>query len=128
MNASIVLILIGLLNIDYAMSKTLCYSVRVLSLTYISNKAVKIISFDGSEDIFPDSQIFGEDYDVTKSEAYWLASWLLPKKNIQYSSKKQAWFDNATRCQLPNYKIVKHIPKKINKKAEIDASLTSLIR
>jgi len=94
--------------------KVKCFSVRVQSLYSISDKAVKISSFDGSEDIFPKSQIFGQDYDVMKSDAYWISAWILEKKSIQYSAKKEVWFDKETGKRLPTYTIVKHIPKKLN--------------
>lgn len=74
--------------------RTKCYSVRLQSLVSISDKAFKAVGFDGSEDILPKSQVFGQDFDVTKSEAYWISAWILEKKNIQYSSKKIKWFKN----------------------------------
>lgn len=77
-------------------------------------KAVKIVSFDGSCDILPSSQIFGQDYSNMKSESYWISAWILDKKNIQYSTKKQAYFDSDTRKQLPSITITKHIPKKVD--------------
>jgi hypothetical protein len=70
--------------------KTKCYSVRVDACVRISEKAYKVRSFDGSEDIIPSSQVFGPDYDVQKCEAYWIAAWILPKKSIQWSDKKEA--------------------------------------
>lgn len=91
--------------------KTLCYSVRLESLTRISEKAYKAASFDGSTDIIPASQVFGRDYEVMKSDAYWIAAWILQKKNIQYSGKKQAWFDEDGH-QLPTYTIERHTPEK----------------
>lgn len=91
--------------------KTLCYSVRLSSLTRISEKAYKAVSFDGSTDIIPASQVFGRDYDVMKSDAYWIAAWILPKKSIQYSGKKHAWFDEDGH-QLPTYTIERHTPEK----------------
>jgi len=94
--------------------KISCYSVRVKSLTEISDKAVKITCFDGSEDVFPKSQIFGEDFEVEKSEAYWISAWILGKKNIQYSNKKQAFFDFESGKRLPDIIIEKHVPEKIN--------------
>ena len=103
--------------------RVLCYSVRVESLVSISDKAVKISSFDGSEDIFPKSQIFEQDWDVQKTDAFWIAAWILEKKNIQYSSKKEAWFDKDTGKRLPSYTVTKHIPKKINKKVIHDKNL-----
>ena len=74
------------------MKKTLCLSVRLASLVSISEKAYKARSFDGSEDILPKSCVFGQDYDVQKSDAYWIAAWILEKKNIQWSNKKSAWY------------------------------------
>lgn len=94
------------------MKKTLCYSVRLFSLTRISEKAYKATSFDGSSDIIPVSQVFGRDYEVSKSDAWWIAAWLLEKKDIQYSAKKQAWFDEAGN-RLPEYNIEHHNPSKI---------------
>lgn len=91
-------------------NKTLCYSVRLESLVSISDKAYKATSFDGSSDIIPKSQVFGPDYSTQKSEAVWIAAWILEQKSIQYSSKKQAWFDKDTGRQLPNWTIKKHVP------------------
>jgi hypothetical protein len=95
--------------------KTKCYSVRVDACVRISEKAYKVRSFDGSEDIIPASQVFGPDYDVQKCEAYWIAAWILPKKSIQWSDKKEAWFDeNGNR--LPDYTIERHHPEKVKAK------------
>lgn len=101
--------------------RTLCYSVRLESLTRISDKAYKAVAFDGSSDVIPASQVFGQDWDVQKCDAYWISAWILSKKNLQYSSKKQAWFDeNGNR--LPTYTIERHVPDKIEAKEsnEID--------
>lgn len=95
--------------------KTKCYSVRLESLVSISDKAYRATSFDGSSDIIPKSQVFGMDYDVQKSAAYWIASWVLEKKDIQYSNKKEAWFDSDTGDMLPTYHIEHHIPTKKEK-------------
>ena len=93
--------------------RTKCYSVRVEFIRKISEKAYKVRSFDGSVDIIPVSQVFGRDYDVTKCEAYWMAAWILPKKSIQWSDKKEGWFDeNGNR--LPDYTIERHHPDKID--------------
>ena len=56
--------------------KTLCYSVRLESLTRISDKAYKAVAFDGSSDVIPASQVFGQDWDVQKSDAYWISAWI----------------------------------------------------
>lgn len=91
--------------------RTLCYSVRLKSLVEISGKAYRATAFDGSTDIIPASQVFGRDYDVNKSEAYWISAWILSRKNIQYSDKKQAWFDED-RHLLPTYTVEHHTPNK----------------
>lgn len=96
--------------------RTLCYSVRVAMMRKISDKAYKVRSFDGSEDIIPASQVFGKDNEVFKVEAYWIAAWILAKKSIQYSHKKEAWFDTETRKQLPTYTIERHTPGKVEAK------------
>lgn len=94
------------------MSKVLCYSVRLESLVSISDKAYLAKSFNGSEDIIPKSQVFGQDFGVTKSEAYWIAAWILEKKNIQYSCKKKAWVDSETLQIKPHITFERHIPKR----------------
>jgi len=101
--------------------RTLCYSVRLESLTRISDKAYKAVAFDGSSDVIPASQVFGQDWDVQKSDAYWISAWILSKKSIQYSQKKQAWFDENGKM-LPNYTIERHTPDKVEAKEsnEID--------
>ena len=91
--------------------KTLCYSVRLERLTPISPKAYRATAFDGSTDIIPASQVFGRDYEVIKSDAWWISAWILEKKSIQYSGKKQAWFDETGR-QLPTYTVERHTPEK----------------
>jgi hypothetical protein len=91
--------------------KVLCYSVRLSSLTSISEKAVLATAFDGSEAVLPKSQVFGQDYEVSKSEAYWISEWILRQKSLQYSGKKEAWFDKATGKKLPTYIVEKHKPE-----------------
>lgn len=101
--------------------RILCYSVRLESLTRISDKAYKAVAFDGSSDVIPASQVFGQDWDVQKSDAYWISAWILEKKSIQYSAKKQAWFDENGKM-LPTYTIERHTPDKVEAKQsnEID--------
>jgi hypothetical protein len=93
--------------------KTKCFSVRLSSLVSISDKAYKAVAFDGSEAIIPKSQVFGSDYSVQKSDAYWISAWILEQKKIQYSAKKEAWFDISTGEMLPTYTVTKHVPDKI---------------
>lgn len=73
------------------MKKTLYYSVRIKDLKVISDKAVVIYDFQNNSDVFPKSAIMGFDYEVQKVDAIWVAAWILPKKSIQYSSKKSKW-------------------------------------
>ena len=87
-----------------------CYSVRLESLAPISCKAFLATAYDGSSDIIPASQVFGQDYEVQKCEAYWISAWILDKKSIQYSSKKSAFFDKDTRRMLPDIIVEKHRP------------------
>lgn len=87
-----------------------CYSVRLESFVRISEKAFKALAFDGSSTIIPASQVFGCDYDIRKSDAYWISEWILDQKELQYSHKKIAWFDSETRCQLPTIIVEKHKP------------------
>jgi hypothetical protein len=90
--------------------------VRLSGLTSISDKAYKATGFDGSEAILPKSQVFGQDYEVSKSDAYFISAWILEQKELQYSTKKERWFDSNTRRMLPTITIEKHVPKKIEAK------------
>lgn len=94
--------------------KSLCYSVRLSSLTAISDKCYLATAFDGSEALIPKSQVFGQDYSVSKSEAYWISEWILKQKDLQYSGKKQATFDSVTRKEVPVWIVEKHEPKIID--------------
>lgn len=96
------------------MAKIKCYSVRLQSLTSISERAYKATAYDGSSAILPKSMVFGEDYAVQKSEAYWIAAFILEKEDckLQYSSKKTAWFDRDSGRMLPTYTVEKHVPAK----------------
>ena len=106
--------------------KTKVISVRVQSLVSISDKAYKVTCFDGSNAIVPKSQVFGQDYDVEKSNAYWISSWILEQKDLQYSTKKTAWVDEKG-LKISNVTIKHHIPKKI-KKDEARPDTTELLR
>ena len=99
-------------NFSGNMKKTQCFSVRLETLVSISDKAYKVRSYDGSEDILPKSCVSGKDHEVKKNNAYWVASWILPKKRIQYSTKKEAWFDERGK-RLPEYSSVRHKPNRM---------------
>ncbi|MEL7600567.1 MAG: hypothetical protein AAGU18_10790 [Proteiniphilum sp.] len=79
--------------------KIKCISVRLESLVSISDKAFKARDFSGNEDIIPKSQVYGQDWDVIKSEAYWISAWVLEKKEI-ITGKKFAWFDSETKKKI----------------------------
>jgi hypothetical protein len=95
--------------------KTKCYSVKLSSLTSISDKAYKAVAFDGSEAILQKTQIFGQDYDVQKSDAYWIAAWILEKKELQYSTKKEGWFNPEKQRVEPSFHVhvETHVPTRI---------------
>ena len=90
-----------------------CYSVRLSSFERISNKCFKAIDFNGNESLIPSSQFLGIDEDVKKSEAYWISSWILTKKNIVYSNKKWVYFSKEGK-NLGRIEFKHHKPKKLN--------------
>ena len=96
------------------MGKVKCYSVRLQTLYSVSPRAMKAIAYDGSTAIIPKSQVYGQDYDVLKSDAYWISAWILEQKELQYSSHKVAWFDSDTGKMLPTYIVKKHIPLEVS--------------
>lgn len=105
--------------------RTKCYSVRLESMALISPKCYKATDFNGNADLIPSSQVFGQDYSVIKSEAYWISAWILEKKSITYSTKKEAWFDESGK-QLPNIEVFHHVPER--KTALKTSANDSLIR
>ncbi len=96
-------------------------SVRLKSIVSISDKALKIEDFNGNIDIIPKSQFFGQDYEVLKSNAYWISEWILEQKKITYSNKKIGYEKNGKIN--PYIHIEKHIPSKVTKKIKHDESL-----
>lgn len=78
----------------------LCYSVRLASMERISPLAFKAIDFNGNTDIIPASQVMGRDYDVEKSDAWWISAWILEKKCITYTDKKKATFKDGKLCNV----------------------------
>lgn len=101
-----------------------CYSVRLQSLVSISPKCYKATAFDGSEALIPKSQVYGQDWDVSKSEAYWISEWILDRVNIQHSRKKWTIFTKDGR-NVGQIKFEHHIPKKLDPKTiKHDETLT----
>lgn len=106
------------------MGRTKCYSVRLQSLASISDKCYKATAFDGSEALIPKSQVYGQDHDVQKSDAYWITSWILEQKELQYSSKKVGHFNSYTGKRLPEVNIEVCTPAPIEAKpVQVDESL-----
>ena len=91
---------------------TKCYSVRLVSLKSISHLCYKAIGFDGSEALIPKSQVFGQDNEVVKSDAYWISAWILEQKTLQYSSKKWTIF-NKDGKNIGAIEFEHHKPKKV---------------
>lgn len=105
--------------------KIKCYSVRLAELKSVSPSCFLAKAFDGTQDLIPRSQVYGADDSVSKSDAYWISAWILEKKQLQYSIKKEAWFDKESGKMLPSFTVERHIPAKvepINKQP--DESLT----
>lgn len=93
--------------------KTKCYSVRLESMRRISEKCFAARSYDGREALIPASQVYGQDHDVAKCEAWWITAWILQQKDIQYSAKKVAHFYTDTGKRAPDVEIVRHVPEKV---------------
>lgn len=97
-------------------------SVRVKSVKEISPKAVLLTAFDGSEDIFPKSVIYGYDNEVEKSDALWIAAWILPKKNLQYSPKKMRFFGGGESVEVTRHRAERKKPVTSNEIANLERS------
>lgn len=78
-----------------------CSSVRLESLVKITERCYKATGFDGRSALIPASQIFGRDYTVCKSDAWWISMWILEKKKLQCSLKKTARFDSGSGKMVP---------------------------
>ncbi len=101
-----------------------CYSIRLKSLKRITYKALNAIAFDGTTAIIPISQYYGEDYSG-KDRAHWISAWILQRRTLPQSKKKEAWFDSKTKQMLSEISIKRHIPAKIGaKKIDPDETLT----
>ena len=87
------------------------------SLTQITQKCWKAIDWQGNEYLIPDSQYFGVDYSVSKSDAFWIACWIIDKEdcNLQVSTKKVGWYNPKKGTVEPTVEIIveHHIPEKL---------------
>lgn len=100
------------------MKKTKVYSVRLKHLTQISIKCWKAEDWQGNTFLIPDSQYFGRDYSVSKSDAYWIACWIIDKEdcNLMVSTKKEGWYNPNKRIVDAPIEITveHHVPVAIN--------------
>ena len=94
--------------------KTKCFSVKLKSMEQITANCFKAVAYDGSEAFIPAQFVYGEDKKARNNNAWWIAAWILEKKDLQYSGKKAAWFDDNGN-QTPHYTITKHTATKIDK-------------
>ncbi|MFA6831310.1 MAG: hypothetical protein WCR36_03440 [Bacteroidaceae bacterium] len=86
-----------------------CYSVVFKELYSISPKACKAVCFDGSSDILPISTIYGPDISRPSKNAWWVADWILRKKNLTYSQKIECFFQDGR--MIEEEEIILHSPK-----------------
>ena len=99
------------------MKKTKVVSVRLKSLTEISPKCYKAEDWQGKTALIPKSQVYGKDYGVHKSDAYWISEWFARKEDfsLMISLKKVGWYNPKTGNIEPNFEIIveHHVPEKI---------------
>lgn len=104
---------------------TKCFSVAVKDCQRISANCFRVVTYDGSEALVPVSQVYGTD--PLKPGNMLLTSWILERKNLQYSSKTPIWVDEHSgnvvkRGQL--HSTVHHKPPVLQPvKIEADADL-----
>jgi hypothetical protein len=85
------------------------------SLVPISDKAFLAEGWNGDQDIIPKSQVVGPDFESQKSTAWWISAWILKKKHLKYSKKKQRWFNTDNGNSWQKKEIIRHVPKRIHK-------------
>lgn len=96
------------------MSKKIkCYSVRLRKVVNLSEKSFRVEDFDGGSDVLPKSQFFGKDDGAAGNDSYWVAAWLLPDKNLTYSTAREREFDRNQSSEKPRYNVITHIPAEI---------------
>lgn len=109
--------------------KTRAISIRLKSLIEISPKCYKAEDWQNNSALIPKSQVFCQDYEVQKSDAWWVAEWFVLKEEfkLMVSIDKRAWYNPATGKIEPNYdtEFEHHIPLALDKsKITHDDSLT----
>lgn len=98
-------------------NKVKVISARLQSLVEISPKCYKATDWQGNTALIPKSQVYGRDYDVQKSDAWWISEWFAIKEDfkLMISLKKIGWYNLNTRNIEPNYELIieHHVPEKI---------------
>lgn len=90
-----------------------CVLVKFKDIIYdFSPKCCKVIDWNKNVYYIPKSQILKYEED-NKSESLWIPEWLAKEKSMTYSIHNCAKFDTITKRQLPEYKVIKHKPERI---------------
>ena len=91
-----------------------CVAVRLKDIRRISARACVAVDFEGNEAILPLSTVYGP-YVINgelKPDTYWVAKWILEKKNLKYNSKNTVQFLDCERDNLVNEEfIIEHVPE-----------------
>ncbi|MEC5157037.1 hypothetical protein [Chryseobacterium sp. MP_3.2] len=100
------------------MKKIKVVSVRLKTLTEISLKCYKAADWQGNSALIPKSQVFGQDCDVIKCDAYWISEWFARKEDfdLMISLKKIGWYNPNSGNVEQNFEIIveHHSPAKIS--------------
>lgn len=78
---------------------TKCVSVRLDSLVSISDKAYKAVDFAGNEAIIPKSQVLARDYDVVKSDAWWISAWIMQRRTCNGRQRRRPGSTRRATCR-----------------------------
>lgn len=100
------------------MSRVKCYLVKLAELRAISPKAYLAVCFDDREVVIPRSQVFGVDLSSTKSDAYWIAAWIVEKHGLQHSQKNFGWYDRSKPVRSVRCGTFKRIERIVPKRVE----------
>ena len=71
---------------------TKCFCIKAKSIVDISAKCLKVSDYNGNEELIPKSQVYGFS-DGGNTQSIWIAAWLVEKRSLNYSTKKEGWFD-----------------------------------
>lgn len=97
-----------------------CFCIKAKSIVDISAKCLKVSDYNGNEELIPKSQVYG--FSDGNSQCIWIAAWLVEKRTLTYSAKKEGWFDaNGNNYSAITEKIVPEevSPSKVEEIAEL---------